>query len=111
VSGLKRIPNFPYPFVRVTSNWLNERKLAAWSKALSIPGRDPAVERWDADLHVIRWAEYGLFTDGGWEIDHVVPVELGGTDDLTNLRARHWRGNRSDGGLLAAALRVARRSR
>jgi HNH endonuclease len=31
----------------------------------------------------------------GWEIDHVAPVVLGGTDDPSNLRPLQWQNNRS----------------
>ena len=30
----------------------------------------------------------------GWEIDHIVPVALGGKDDLTNLQPLQWENNR-----------------
>jgi hypothetical protein len=55
-----------------------KRRAAPWIKVTPIPGRDPAVERWDCNLFVIRWAEYGPLTECGWEIDHVVASILGG---------------------------------
>ena len=33
----------------------------------------------------------------GWEIDHLKPVVLGGTDDIENLNALQWQNNRSKG--------------
>ena len=30
----------------------------------------------------------------GWEIDHIVPVSHGGTDDLLNLQPLQWENNR-----------------
>ena len=39
--------------------------------------------------------EYGQTTDYGWEIDHIHPVSLGGTDNLDNLRPLHWKNNRA----------------
>lgn len=30
----------------------------------------------------------------GWEIDHIVPVALGGGDDLNNLQPLQWENNR-----------------
>ena len=45
----------------------------------------------------IRREDYGKTTTFGWEIDHKVPVVRGGTDDLSNLQALHWRNNRSKG--------------
>jgi hypothetical protein len=41
--------------------------------------------------------EFGKETEYGWEIDHIVPVAMGGTDDLGNLQPLHWENNRSKG--------------
>ena len=79
-----------------------ERKLAAWKNATAVPNR-PSLRR-DCDGRLISWSAYGHLSTYGWEIDHIVPVALGGSDALSNLRARHWRGNRSAGGSLAKTL-------
>jgi hypothetical protein len=82
----------------------DRRKAAAWVKAIIIPGRDPSFERWDCDFWIIRWAEYGSLSEFGWEIDHIVATIIGGSDALDNLRARHWRNNRSAGAHLRNVL-------
>lgn len=79
----------------------DEKKNVAWSNAT--PTSDPNV-RVDCDRREIHWSEYGLYTKFGWHIDHAMPLALGGFDSLTNLRARHWRGNTSAGGLLGSLL-------
>jgi len=95
-------------FNRLTQNHPatdHQRRVAAWYNAFPIPERPDWLWRWDCDGRVIHWSDYGRLTSHGWEIDHIVPVALGGSDDPSNLRARHWEGNRSSGGALARILR------
>lgn len=40
----------------------------------------------------------------GWEIDHIVSPQIGGTDALSNLRPLHFRTNASLGGILGGFL-------
>ncbi len=84
---------------------LDQRKIAAWRKATPIIGYDPAIWRRDAFGWLIRYSDYGIRNSKfGWEIDHMRPTRLGGGDQLSNLRALHWRNNASLGGLLGGAL-------
>jgi len=80
------------------------RKHAAWEKATPYPSFGFSNRRIDCDGRIMDWAEHGKYTEHGWHIDHTVPLALGGSDELYNLRARHWRGNCGDGGLLGSAL-------
>ncbi len=81
------------------------RNLAAWGKARAIPGRDPSLWRIDCDGRIIYWPDYGdRRSDYGWEIDHILPNALFAWDAIQNLRARHWRGNASAGGILGSIL-------
>lgn len=60
--------------------------------------------RVDCDGRFIKWSEYGKLSEFGWEIDHIHATILGGPDTPDNTRARHWRGNRSAGGILGGLL-------
>jgi hypothetical protein len=78
------------------------RRQVAWENAT--PFVDGREFRIDCDGRFIRWSEYGLYSTYGWQIDHIRPTALGGNDMLGNLRARHWEGNCSAGGVLGNAM-------
>lgn len=77
---------------------LEEKKLIAWNNANEVEGVDKTIFRKDACGAWIRWDKYGnQQSDMGWEIDHVYPLSLGGTDEPENLRALHYQNNASKG--------------
>ena len=53
------------------------------------------MERQDPCGAIININEYRKESSCGWNIDHILPVAKGGTDDIANLRAMHWKNNRS----------------
>ena len=69
------------------------RVSAVWEKASPIPGYSANVYRRDACGTAIQYSEYGRRGKYGWEIDHVHPVALGGSDKLKNLQPLHWQNN------------------
>jgi hypothetical protein len=83
------------------------RKRIAWANTLPVMGRLDV--RMDCDGRHIMWGEYGRLTEYGWEIDHIRPTILGGPDVAGNIRARHWRGNRSAGGILGGLMDLGRK--
>jgi hypothetical protein len=61
---------------------------AVWGKAESEYGffffkRDRFGE-------IIAKHHYGEHSQYGWEIEHIVPLSEGGTNDIENLRPVHW---------------------
>lgn len=68
---------------------------AVWNKGLIVYGYDPNKFRKDNCGAWISRVEYGnTNSEYGWEIDHVFPVSLGGTDVLINLQPLQWQNNR-----------------
>jgi hypothetical protein len=67
-----------------------------WEKAEIVPGFDPDYLRKDKCGAMIARAFYGECRPGlslGWEIDHIKPLALGGTDELLNLQPLQWENN------------------
>lgn len=67
---------------------------AVWLKAQIVEGYDSNIWRKDFAGAWIRRDHYGVESKYGWEIDHLRPSSQGGSDELSNLNALHWRNNR-----------------
>jgi len=67
---------------------------AVWRKGQAIAGYDPNRYRKDTCGAWMARHEYGQTSQFGWEVDHVVPVSQGGSDQLANLQPLYWENNR-----------------
>ncbi|MFH1851467.1 MAG: HNH endonuclease signature motif containing protein [Candidatus Neomarinimicrobiota bacterium] len=73
------------------------QKDKVWDKAKPIKGENPDNYRQDPYGNKIRYDSYGKDTTMGWEIDHIKPSAIGGSDDIRNLQALKTSVNREKG--------------
>lgn len=72
-------------------------KVAAdlWQRATIVPDYDPDSWRQDFAGAWIQRDQLGLTTEYGWDVCHIKPRSEGGSDELSNLVAIHWRNHLS----------------
>jgi hypothetical protein len=67
------------------------KKRRVWAKALEVPWSDPSLVRKDRFGYLMRYSDFGDHSSSfGWEIDHLVPMALGGSEDEWNLEPLNW---------------------
>ena len=69
-----------------------------WEKGIPVFGKDLQVWRKDNCGTLIKRDQHNKSDSSfGWEIDHIIPVTIGGDDQLFNLQPLHWENNRQKG--------------
>lgn len=87
---------YEYPFQFASKELI----LKVWEKAKIMEGYKPSEWRKDMCDKIMHFNRHGdTNSQYGWEIDHIYPVCIGGSDDLTNLQPLQWQNNRKKGDL------------
>ena len=71
-----------------------------WEKAKKIPGKDRTKYRRDPYGNPLRYENYGKNCKTGWDIDHIMPLSRGGSNNIRNLQALQVATNRKKGNTL-----------
>lgn len=91
---LRAKDDYVYPFKDAREKLV----LAVWEKGKSVPGKDKAVWRKDIIGNEMKYSQHGKRSSVyGWEIDHIKPTALKGTNDLRNLQPLYWKNNSDKG--------------
>ncbi len=83
-----------YPFSTATEA---DQRLV-WAKGIIVPSYDERDWRRDRCGAWMKFSDHGnTNSQFGWEIDHMYPASLGGSNQLSNLQPLQWQNNRAKG--------------
>lgn len=86
--------SYQYPLKEANNDLVGK----IWGKGRVIQRYDQNVWRYDICGKPIRFSDHGnTDSEYGWEIDHIYPSSLGGSDDIDNLQPLQWENNREKG--------------
>ena len=74
---------------------MEDLKRAAWARTSPVAGQLNSWEfRKDCLGNLVRYQDYGKRSSPfGWELDFILPRQMGGNTNSENLQALHWKAN------------------
>lgn len=66
--------------------WTDAQIDMVWKLGMVDPKYNSSEFRRDKCGALMEFSKHGKSTDTGWEIDHIKPVSMGGTDYIRNLQ-------------------------
>ena len=80
----------------------SEKVNYCWSKASIIKDKDPTGKKYrlGAARALIKYQDYGLQSELGWDIDHRIKTSFTKNKKYWNIRAMHWKNNQKKGSRL-----------
>lgn len=58
------------------ANWDETIKASVWKKGRVVPLKSADEYRFDEQGALMKWSEYGKYTNEGWQIGHIYPEAL-----------------------------------
>jgi len=68
-----------------------EKIMKVWEKSTKVKGYNPDMWRKDFAGAWMRRIDYGQHTMYGWTVNRLCPASQGGSTDIENLNAMHWK--------------------
>jgi 5-methylcytosine-specific restriction endonuclease McrA len=85
------------PYMATATQYDHATLTAIWNKGQAVAGNDANVFRKDIYGSWMRWNQYGMTSQYGWEVDHIIPLAQRGSEALSNLQPLQWENNRRKG--------------